>query len=789
MIGKGIDKGRREEGMRMKKGIGVAAVIMVVMAIVLIAFSSSASAESFDRNYTADGSGGFLWYEGALKHTEKPNKAGKILKVYAGEEIRFLQNETNESVLVKVSGPCESDGDWEDDYDDYSVPAKGVLDTSGKSKGYYVVKEDSNSEVGGWFNLEKHSIEVELVGDVKKVQEGKDFSLRIKKGENAKPEGVMKLTIEDDEGYSIMNINNKDIYEILVAYKDKEDFTGSAVTQENESVEGISVDDVNGTLVFETAKLKMEEGEYTVILEDYATEADDDVEIEVKKRYLEVECEEEEVVKGDDIVIIIDSSYFEKKVNITVEGSVYDEDKPLKLKLDKDGKKKVRISTESVDYGTHKITVEVCDTAGTKEKGTRYVTIMKGVASIEKVPEEASVGDIVFIKGKTNFGDFAVFLVDDEFKGEARISEKKGEKVFEWDWDTEGELDGYHGIEVFILSEGEYARFSANYSVGQLVDDDWQRGAGVDASAGILLLLPEFSMTVSRNIAECDEVVISGEATGTDHVYVIVFNYKGEVMFPAGGIAKTTAVEDEEWEENIGELDSGRYTVIALYEGKDGVTDAIKGGKWVAGDESKTLEQRMAILEDAMSSAGSDDQFGKRDFSVSTPKVSLEVPGTVEMGDAITVKAETNIREGEKAFISLSFNSSIIKKTSVLVKNGGSVDASINTSGSSRLLPGRYKVAVDISGRAYDEKEVILVEKKEEEQEGEEGKESMPQNESVTEPEAVAGAKESVGEGDGEINESQEGGEQERKIPVNVCDLLIAIVMAIFISIVVKRRR
>ena len=65
----------------------------------------------------------------------------------------------------------------------------------------------------------------------------------------------------------------------------------------------------------------------------------------------------------------------------------------------------------------------------------------------------------------------------------------------------------------------------------------------------------------------------------------------------------------------------------------------------------------------------------------------------------------------------------------------------------------------------------------------------MPQNESVTEPEAVAGAKESVGEGDGEINESQEGGEQERKIPVNVCDLLIAIVMAIFISIVVKRRR
>ena len=773
----------------MKKGIDVAVVITVVMAIVLIAFSSTASAETYDRNYT--GIGGVLWYEGNLIHAEKPNKAGKILKVYAGEKILFLNKGlNNKSVAVTVSGPCESDGDWEDDYDDYSVSKDKKFDTSGKSTGYYVIKEELSPEVGAWFNLEKHSIEVELVGDVKKVQEGKNFSLRIKKGENAKLKGVMKLTIEDDEGYSIMNVEEppKDLYEILVDYRDKEDFIGFADTQKR--VGGIDFDE-NGEIVFETAKLKMKGGmkkdewTYTIILEDYATEADDEVEIEVKKRYLEVECEEEEVVKGDDIVIIIDSSYFEKKVNITVEGSDYDEDKPLELKLDKDGKKKVRISTESVDCGTHKITVEVCDTTGTKEKGTRYVTIMKGVASLEKVPEEASVGDIVFIKGKTGFGDFAVFLVDDEFKGETRISEKKGEKVFEWDWDTEGELDGYRGMEVFILSEGEYA--SANFSDRPLVDEHWQREKGVDASAGILLLLPEFSMTAPGNIAEGDGVVLSGEATGTDHVYIIVMNYKGEVMFPVDKIANETAVEDEEWEENIGELDCGRYVVIALHEGKDERTDAIKDDKWAADDEGKTLEQKVALLEDKLTSAGSDDLFEKAYFSVSTPKVSLEVPGTVKIGDAISVKAETNIREGEKAFISLSQNSSIIKKTSALVKNGGSVDASINTSGSSRLLPGKYNVAVDISGRASDEKEVILVEKKEEEQESEEGKESMPQNESVTEPVAVAGANESVGESSGEINESQEG--EERKIPVSVGDLLIAVIAAIFISVVVKRIR
>lgn len=42
---------------------------------------------------------------------------------------------------------------------------------------------------------------------------------------------------------------------------------------------------------------------------------------------------------------------------------------------------------------------------------------------------------------------------------------------------------------------------------------------------------------------------------------------------------------------------------------------------------------------------------------------------------------------------------------------------SINTSG---LQPGEYNVAVDVSGRASDEKEVILVEKKEVVEEGKE---------------------------------------------------------------------
>jgi len=746
----------------MKNIIAVTAVITVVMAIILITFSlvPLASASAVERTF--DREGGVLYYADALP--KDANAESKSISVYKGEEIYFESTTTGHSVGVVVSGPYNEDGDKKSGCKDYPVEKGKLWDSSGMNTGYfYYVVEKNDTRVGCWFGIEDHSFDLKL--EKEKAQEDESFDLEMKT--NNKEGGVMKLTIEEDE-FAIMNVNGTKINEIPVRY----DETGFVGYDGYEHVEGIEFK--NGTFVFDTTKLNMKEEDYKIILEDFATEKDDDEEIEVKKIYLKVECEEEEVVKGDDIIIEIESSFFEKEVNVTVEG-IYEE--PLNIRLDKDGKERVRISSESdkVKLGTHKITVEVC---GTTEKVTKYVTVKKGGASLEEVPEDAAIGDIIALTGTSDFGDFAVFVIEDVFKGEARISD--GE--FEWEWDTSGELDGYQGIEVFIVSE------HAPFSIGDHVSEDWRREKGVDASAGILLLLPEFGMTVHGNIAEGDDVVISGEATGTDHVYLIVINYKGEVMFPAGGVAKATAVEEEEWEENIGELDCGRYVVIALYEGKDGRTDAIKkDGKWAAGDESKTLEQRVAILEDKLTSAGSDDLFEKAYFTVSAPKVRLEVPGTVEIGDAISVKAETNIREGKKAFISLSFNSSIIKKSSVLVKNGGSVDASINTSGL-RLLPGKYNVAVDISGRASDEKEVIQVEKKEQEQEGEEGKESIPQNKSVTEPkpETVAEANESAGEGGGEINESQDG--EDRKIPVNVCDLLIAVVVAISISIAAKRK-
>lgn len=741
--------------MRIKNIIGIAAVIIVIMTVVLITFSSPASASLIDRTFTS--TGGVINYTGGFASGGDPEDedAKNILLVYnwedsdesGGEKIKFYNNASESFAKVWVEGPYTKSGKQYSGYDldTEEVPKGDEWDAEGKkTSGYFKVWDDDGN--GGWFQIVEHDFELEL--EKKKVQEGKIFNLKIKS--NDRKQGVMKLTIEDNDGYSITNADRTDIYKIGVEYGGEKgrDF----IKFVNAPVKGISLENES---IFDTTELKMEEGKYKIILEDNATSAEVKVSIEVEERYLDVECDEE-VVMGGDIVIIIRSSFYEEQATVTVEDIPEEEGIPP-VTLDEVGKKKVKIPTENLDYGTHKITIEVSD----MEK-TVYVSIKKEGSSLE-VPDNATVGDVVHLEGSSDFGDLAVFVIDDVFKGDARISDDK----FEWDWDTSGELDGYREIEVFMVD-------AHDFSVGDLVSDEWQRVEGVDASEGIFLLLPMFSMTVPADIAEGDDAVISGEATGADQVYIIVIDHKGEVMSPSNGFARATPVEEGTWEEKIADLDNGRYVVISLDKGRDEETYAIENGVWAAGDESKTMEQRVEILEAAITSAGSDDMFELAYFSVSTPQVSLDLPETAEVDDEIQVTAETNIKDGEKAFVSLSFNANIIKTTSTLIEDG-SVHTSIDTSG---LQPGRYNVAVYISGRASDEKEVILVEKTEEESE-----ESLPQNESLAEPEAIAEVNESLSAG----NESQEE-QGEQGIPVNAWEVLIALAMATFVSVGMKRR-
>jgi hypothetical protein len=751
----------RKEGMPIKNIITFAAVITVAMAIVLITFTSLASADAVERTY--DGVGGVLTYEGELPRDA--NKETKSIPMYVGEEIRF-KNLAGDYVDVIVSGAYEGDADKRSGCMDYPVKTNKSWDSSGMKTGYFfkVVEKGTEPEIGCWFSLEKQSFSLKL--EKNKVQEKESFYLSLKT--NNKKQGVIELTIEDKDGYSIMNDNAQDIYEVLVHYTGRE-FDSDPADAEGKPVCGI-VHDAEGKLVFNTSQLNMNAGKYEIILKDHATEVKEDVDIKVEKIYLEVECDDA-VLKGEDIVIVIESSFYEEEVNVTV-GTFYNKS----LTFDEEGKKKVKIPTDDLEYGRYKVTV---DAHGMWD--TRYVTIKKCETSIE-VQDDAIIGDIVHIDGTSESGDSAIFVIDDVFEGEATITDEN----FKWDWDTSGELDGYRGIEVFILSDSAKNPFS----IGDPVSDDWQREEGVDASASIILFTPTFSMTVSESIAKGDPLVINGTATGTDHVYVIVFNYKGKVVYPPGVPgndvpATRTPVDDSVWTETIDKLNSGDYVVFALNEGKDRVTEAIRDGKWVIGGECKTMDQRVAILIDKVTTAGSDDLYELAYFSVTMPRVRLTVQETVKIGDPISVKVDTNVKDAVAAFVSLLSNADIIDEITVEVQDGRG-DASFNTNG---LQPGKYVVTGSIKGEAYDEVGVRLLKAEvmevvEEVKEAvEEVEESISQNESETESETTVEAIESAGES--ELNESPEG----QETPVITWDLLIAVIVAISISIVLRRRR
>ncbi|MEA1997836.1 MAG: hypothetical protein U9N61_00725, partial [Euryarchaeota archaeon] len=175
-----------------------------------------------------------------------------------------------------------------------------------------------------------------------------------------------------------------------------------------------------------------------------------------------------------------------------------------------------------------------------------------------------------------------------------------------------------------------------------------------------------------------------------------------------------------------------------------------------------------------VTTAGSDDLYELAYFAVTMPRVRLTVQETVKIGDPISVKVDTNVKDAVAAFVSLLSNADIIDEITVKVQNGRG-NVSFNTNA---LQPGKYVVTGSIKGEAYTEVGVIL-EKAEVVEESKEVEESISQIETETRVETI----ESVGER--ELNESPEG----QETPVITWDLLIAVIVAISISIVVRRRR
>jgi hypothetical protein len=119
----------------------------------------------------------------------------------------------------------------------------------------------------------------------------------------------------------------------------------------------------------------------------------------------------------------------------------------------------------------------------------------------------------------------------------------------------------------------------------------------------------------------------------------------------------------------------------------------------VIGEGSKTLDLRIAIVEDAITRAGSDDIFVKKEFKVVNPEVELELADVV-FGENLRIVATTNVKEGVIAWISVGKEGSKDKEIRTVKVENGTIMAEFDTT---ILSVGRWNVSVNIPDRCSDE--------------------------------------------------------------------------------------
>jgi hypothetical protein len=667
------------------KGIFIALFVVALMSILF----STVSASTINRTY--DERGGVMICDNnsiaTTISTEATTNSKPIVPVYKGEKIRFQNSTGHNMTEIRIDGVFSSSGVASSNFKTSSISEE--WDTEGKDEGYYRFSDNANSSNNyfgskdnqGWLSLISHTFRLKLDPTDKTYANG---SLILSIESNNKQAGLMKFTIES-QGHSIRDVHGQDIYEIPINYTEETKFG-------NISEEIIGVDVQEGIIVLNMSGLDIEEGRYTIVMEDFATRVEKKINFEIKPRELEIDTLDT-IVKGETAEIIVSSAFSNKKVRLLIDdGEVFEQS----ANLTEEGEKMFRWDTSGVQVGKHTIRVEV-DVDGDDEFGgledeeaSRYINVVEGDVAIELSNETVMIGDPLKISGESNYGEYAVIVIDDVFVEKAKITRGK----FEFEYKTVGELEGGKKIEIFIDAP-------VSFGIGTEVSEEWKLRNGADADAAFTLIESRLlTLDVAPRIAQGDDVVIQGTASGTDSVYQVVLNGRGEVIFPYEGVAVATEVSDTTYEEKLIKPDVGTYTVVVLHKGRDGLTDAIDDkGKWVIGDRSKTLDLKIALLEDAITRAGSDDLFVKQEFKVVNPEVNLELADAI-FGEPLTILATTNVNDGTMAWISLRKEGRDDKEIKTVKVDNGTILAEFDTT---TLSVGSWNVNVDIPDRCSDE--------------------------------------------------------------------------------------
>lgn len=355
------------------------------------------------------------------------------------------------------------------------------------------------------------------------------------------------------------------------------------------------------------------------------------------------------------------------------------------------------------------------------------VDIVKGTATITTDKTSYTTGDVVKVSGTATTGDYLLLSIDDIVEDNDITLNSDG--TWSYNWYTTSELPGTYCMDFWIYPATIVNDPTANCVVGvtdtskssSCIEDKDGRDALRDARTCVYLGETTLDAEISQTtVAEDDIIEVTGEAPGQDAIYIWAYNDKGgaggECWF---GEASVSSLDDT-FEEELGRdvtSKTGKHYVYILSKGRDECSNALNGSDACSASEaknyniagcaafsSKSAAQITAMLDDIVSSAGSDDMFKKLTYEVIRAAINLDDLEDTVIGRDLKVTGTSSGSDGSIVTISVTGPVNFVSKT-VAIENH-TFEATFDTADKPA---GNYTVEADDGKTNPASKTVLLI--------------------------------------------------------------------------------
>ncbi|MGB2841402.1 MAG: PGF-CTERM sorting domain-containing protein [Halobacteriota archaeon] len=353
--------------------------------------------------------------------------------------------------------------------------------------------------------------------------------------------------------------------------------------------------------------------------------------------------------------------------------------------IDADGKRTYVVKFDATGSYTIKVIVTAGSAVG--ESDTVDITVAEKGVTFD-VPTTVIIGERLTIKGTASSGERVTVTVEDKVYDiiERMVVDANGE--FSKEIDTTDACGSLFSVPGSVRLKA-YIDAAVVATEGDDVPTTWTS----DGTAVVLMKRGGLTVELSTtNVAQEDDFTISGVAKGSKNIDILIVAPKGSggSLIESGANTLTgniyhesTSVSeiDDTYSKKVtvkANADTGSYLVVVLSKGSDdkyGLSAAelnTSTGGALAGYTlaAKTLDQILAILEDAMwGAAGSDDLYDVKYVKVAAAVVTLDPVASVGIGEPLVVTGTTNRKEGFAIVLTVKGPMELTPQT-VTVENG-----------------------------------------------------------------------------------------------------------------------